>query len=813
MARDDILIRFGAELSGLKRDMKQAETVVDRGAAGMRAALGTLGIGVSVAGLAQFSRQIAEAGDQVALLRTQMQRMSGSASGLGVVADLANRLGIEFDSAAQAINYFNPAFEKMGRTFGDTVRFVEDFNKSLRVYGVRAQQAESITLQLSQAFSSGQLAGDELKSISENAAGLYAELERVVQRILDSEDSLKALGSQGRVTTEVLQRAFAEVFDQLRDDFDDLPDMLAQQEARMRNAWVAILTALDSATTSSSWWGRLTSGLSDALEGVASRFLQSSPQTYSDNADVLSQQQLIQDITRAARMMEFAREQIQQAVLPSDVEDWTRELAEQAALRAAAEQELLERIRVLQNRGNAATPAGPGEDAAARRARALTTGSGRPGINKKYESREINIRAGLSRAGENVTRIVTEAAKQAGIPPDLLYAIWGNESNFGTNTRLTNRETGAFGPFQFLPETGARYGVTADSSFDKQAAASARYLADILRTELVQGDTMRALMAYHGGENHDRLWGPKTRGYAVSSMNAIEEFRGTQWAVDAEEDAKRYFKTLSDGQKVFEATRTAAEKHAVEMNRLTDLYNDGAIGMETYRRAAIQSAESLQPVAQEVNEELTATQSLAMQLGVTFTSAFEDAIVKGGDLGDVLDGLGQDILRLVARMAVINPILNAIGGAFGGDNFQPAPAFDFSKLFTMHANGGTIMAGVAPGTYNAPVFFPMQNPRAFATGGIGVLGEAGPEAVVPLPDGKSIPVDMHGAAAHVEINVIEAPGQGGGQRERQGQGGQRIIDVFVERVRADMAQDVASGGTLSRALEQQYGLNRAAGGY
>lgn len=53
-------------------------------------------------------------------------------------------------------------------------------------------------------------------------------------------------------------------------------------------------------------------------------------------------------------------------------------------------------------------------------------------------------------------------------------------------------------------------------------------------------------------------------------------------------------------------------------------------------------------------------------LGLTFESAFESAIVEGAKLGDVLKSLEQDILRIVTRKLVTEPIGNAVTGLLSG---------------------------------------------------------------------------------------------------------------------------------------------------
>lgn len=107
----------------------------------------------------------------------------------------------------------------------------------------------------------------------------------------------------------------------------------------------------------------------------------------------------------------------------------------------------------------------------------------------------------------------------------------------------------------------------------------------------------------------------------------------------------------------------------------TELEN-GRISTELYSEAVIELFDL-------AGKETKTTISLAEELGLTFTSAFEDAIVGGGDLRDVLAGLEQDIMRIVTRKLVTEPLGNALtgmlGNALGGgfDNFDPFSLISF----------------------------------------------------------------------------------------------------------------------------------------
>lgn len=74
-----------------------------------------------------------------------------------------------------------------------------------------------------------------------------------------------------------------------------------------------------------------------------------------------------------------------------------------------------------------------------------------------------------------------------------------------------------------------------------------------------------------------------------------------------------------------------------------------------------------------ITEESEKAKDAARELGMTFSSAFEDAIVGGEKFSDVLRGLAQDLVRLALRKNITEPLYaslfsseSAIGGLFGG---------------------------------------------------------------------------------------------------------------------------------------------------
>jgi len=79
------------------------------------------------------------------------------------------------------------------------------------------------------------------------------------------------------------------------------------------------------------------------------------------------------------------------------------------------------------------------------------------------------------------------------------------------------------------------------------------------------------------------------------------------------------------------------------------------------------------------------------------------------------------------------------------------------------------------------------------TQGLSIAGEAGPEAVVPLPDGRSIPVTMQGGAGNVVVNV-DAKGtsvQGDSTRSNA------LGDAIGSAVRQELLRQRRPGGLLA----------------
>ena len=150
--------------------------------------------------------------------------------------------------------------------------------------------------------------------------------------------------------------------------------------------------------------------------------------------------------------------------------------------------------------------------------------------------------------------------------------------------------------------------------------------------------------------------------------------------------------------------------------------------------------------------------SLATGFSGGLKRAFDGVVFDGVKLSDALRGLAKSMADTVFNTAM-KPVTNAVGGFLaGGLN---------SLLRGGFAKGGTFVNGrVMPfaqgGVVSSPTHFPMQ-------GGMGLMGEAGPEAIMPLTrgaDGKLGVRSAGGGGAVTVVMNISTPDVAGFQRSQ-----------------------------------------------
>lgn len=186
---------------------------------------------------------------------------------------------------------------------------------------------------------------------------------------------------------------------------------------------------------------------------------------------------------------------------------------------------------------------------------------------------------------------------------------------------------------------------------------------------------------------------------------------------------------------------------------------------------------------------------------------FEEAIfqaTKNGkiDFSDFIQSVLDDINRAVIRMTVIAPLvqgisalLNPFGGSFGG-----ASAGSLPVNYTQ-ANGGAWMNGMQMyangGVVGSPTIFGHSR-------GLGMMGEKGPEAILPLTRGADGKLGVNSTGNSMTVNIINQTGSEVKTEERTEPGGGRVLDVII----MGKVKEGMMNGYFDQTMSQSWGLKR-----
>ena len=208
--------------------------------------------------------------------------------------------------------------------------------------------------------------------------------------------------------------------------------------------------------------------------------------------------------------------------------------------------------------------------------------------------------------------------------------------------------------------------------------------------------------------------------------------RGRQQAIDDGVDNAAY----QDRLKALLAPTRSANLKAIEedVKLLTEEYERF---IRTLGEAGISEQQFTEAVHARVGVDLEKTKSLADELGLSFTSAFEDAVVGGKKFSDILKGLERDIIGIITRQYVTKPLADGIGKFIGGGDGGSGGGLGgllgnvFNSIFGgFKAAGGPVVAGTPY-----------------------IVGERGPEMFVPRSAGTIVP---NGAGNVININVNQS---------------------------------------------------------
>lgn len=274
-----------------------------------------------------------------------------------------------------------------------------------------------------------------------------------------------------------------------------------------------------------------------------------------------------------------------------------------------------------------------------------------------------------------------------------------------------------------------------------------------------------------------------------SSQLFIDLRHNMEWL---DQHAAEASKKMEVAQKAFNDEMERANELFAQFNPEVAQYQNGMYDLEDALRLGILSQAEFDEKARKLEETLARSQegwSLSKEAINLFSDSFEtmlDGVLQGTQ--SISDGF-KDMAKVVIAQLVKLAAYKAIFATFGLDLGLP----------TANAKGnvidkGTVVPFATGGIVNSPTLFPMKT-------GMGLMGEAGPEAILPLQRGAGGNLGIAAAPVNVTVNNMASGVRVNTRETSEG----LTLDVVMEQVSSAIRR---GGNPISNSIEDSYSLGR-----
>ena len=202
MARElaHLMVKMSADSAQLRRDMRQVTQSV--GAMERRMATAANAIKASFAGIGmtRLVREFTQASDTYTKLNSRIKLVTASAAEQAAVEqrlfESAQRTRSAYAGTVELYARVARNSDQLGASQAELLQLTESVNQAIQIGGATAKEASAGVIQFSQALASGELRGEELRSVMENMPRLAEAIAK----------GLEAIGVGARVTLGDLRR-------------------------------------------------------------------------------------------------------------------------------------------------------------------------------------------------------------------------------------------------------------------------------------------------------------------------------------------------------------------------------------------------------------------------------------------------------------------------------------------------------------------------------------------------------------------------------------------------------------------------------
>ncbi|CCW31109.1 putative tail component [Xenorhabdus nematophila F1] len=393
------------------------------------------------------------------------------------------------------------------------------------------------------------------------------------------------------------------------------------------------------------------------------------------------------------------------------------------------------------------------------------------------------------------TQLATEAIryKEGNAAAELFSASMQSGKNF---TKEQNAEIGRLN--KTLEEAKQKYQDLQDAISNdpfRSTAESAKKAREQLERQFKNKDVTPEGYERRKGD----IWKDEVRG----RTNARQ-----QYAVSARDDLRGEVDPIQDLENQFERKKALYQSYAdatvISEQRKNELILAAERDTDTKRFEAAKQLFASQGDLQSLA--VTMFETTQERMGNMITGLLTGSKSLREGMSEMFASLAQDVVKSLIKMAtqalITNTIMKSLESAGGGGGIFSG----FTSLFTKNAKGGVYnspsLSSYSGQIVNSPTLF------AFAKGA-GLMGEAGPEAIMPLTRGADGSLGVRvitpkglesNGKVNISVYITDGKADSSASKGDNEAFGRRFAQAVAQVYYAERDRDLRQGGAINKAI-------------
>jgi len=235
-------------------------------------------------------RSIVSTVDAYTQLQNRLRAVTDSSEDLERIQsrlfDISRDTRSAVESNVELFSRLSLATKDLGTSEEEILHFTESLNQAIKLSGASAAEAQAGIMQLAQGMASGTLRGDELRSVLEQ---LPAVADVIAKSLGVTRGQLREMGTDGKITAEVILKAFREARGELADQFAETVPTVAESFVQLQNSLLKLGGAFSQATglgdNLAAAIGNIAAKIDDLSSGPTARFLKDLPEILKAGAE------------------------------------------------------------------------------------------------------------------------------------------------------------------------------------------------------------------------------------------------------------------------------------------------------------------------------------------------------------------------------------------------------------------------------------------------------------------------------------------------------------------------------------------------